>query len=111
MSLSSDVLLTLIAAMAAVVPSGAAERPADLVVLNGKILTVDERFSTAEAVAIRDGVFVQVGTNGEAKKLIGDRTKVLDANGRTVVPGLIETHVHAIGVGHEEVLQHFVQLG
>jgi predicted amidohydrolase YtcJ len=85
--------------------------PADLVVLNGKVLTVDARFSTAEAVAVRDGVFVLVGSNADAKKLIGAKTRVLDAGGKSVVPGLIETHVHATGVARAETVQPFVQLG
>src|SRR5438034_8636921 len=75
-----------------------AERPADFVLVNGKILTVDARFSIVEAAAIRDGVFVAVGGNAEIKKLVGDRTRVIDAQGKMVVPGLIESHVHAIGV-------------
>src|ERR1043166_7656310 len=70
----------------------AAAGPADLVVLNAKVLTVDGRFSRAEAVAIRDGVFVLVGTNADARKLVGQQTEVLDAQGLTVIPGLIETH-------------------
>src|SRR5262245_25477157 len=72
----------------------AAEPPADLVVLNGKIVTVDPRFSIAEAAAVRDGGFVVVGANADVKKLIGNRTRVIDAGGKTVIPGLIETHVH-----------------
>src|SRR5579884_2018416 len=78
---------------AAMSTTHAAEQPADLVVLQGKILTVDAQFTVAEAVAIRDGVFVHVGTNAEVRKLVGDKTRVIDAQGRTVVPGLIESHV------------------
>ncbi|PYI86846.1 MAG: hypothetical protein DME26_08220 [Verrucomicrobia bacterium] len=75
-----------------------AQTPADLVVLNAKILTVNPQFAIAEAAAIREGLFVAVGNNAAVKKLVGDRTRVIDAQGRTVVPGLIETHVHAVGV-------------
>ena len=88
----------------------AAEPPADLVVLNGKIVTVNPRFSIVEAAAIRDGRFVAVGANAKVKKLIGDRTQMIDARRRTVVPGLIESHVHAIGVAQDEAVQPFVQL-
>jgi predicted amidohydrolase YtcJ len=88
-----------------------AQPPADLVVRNAKILTVDAKSSTAEALAIRDGVFVAVGTNGDIQKLIGGKTHVIDGRGRMVVPGLIESHVHAIGAARGEVLQPFVQLG
>jgi predicted amidohydrolase YtcJ len=89
----------------------AAGQPADLVVRNGKILTVDTTFSTAEAVAIRDGVIVRVGSNAEVRKLVGDRTRVIDAQGKTVIPGLIESHVHALGAARGEAVQPFVQLG
>src|SRR5262249_21092418 len=90
---------------------GGAGPPADLVVLNGKIVTVDPRSSIVEAAAVRDGRFVAVGANAEVKKLVGDHTRVIDARGKTVVPGLIETHVHAIGVARDEAVQPFVQLG
>jgi predicted amidohydrolase YtcJ len=88
-----------------------AEQPADLVVLHGKVLTVDARFSTASAVAIRDGIFVVVGSDAEATTLVGPKTRVLDARGKTVIPGLIESHVHATGVARAEAQQPFVQLG
>ena len=87
-----------------------AEPPADLVVLNGRIVTVNPRSSIVEAAAVRDGRFVAVGPNAAVKKLVGDRTWVIDARGKTVVPGLIETHVHAIGVARDEAVQPFVQL-
>ncbi len=84
--------------------------PADVVVWNAKVVTVDAGFSRAQAVAIRDGVFTAVGTNEDVKKLIGGQTRVIDAKGKTVVPGLIETHVHATGAARGEVTQPFVQL-
>jgi predicted amidohydrolase YtcJ len=89
----------------------AADAPADLVVLNGKVLTVDPKFGTAEAVAVRGGVFVRVGTNAEVKELVGEKTRVIDAHGKSVIPGLIESHIHAVGVARGEVVQPFVQLG
>lgn len=83
---------------------------ADMVVWNANILTVDPGFSTAQAVAIRDGVFTAVGTNEDVKPLIGAETRVIDARGRTVVPGLFQTHSHATGAARREVRQPFVQL-
>ena len=79
-----------------------ATAPADLVVLNGKVLTVDAAFRVAEAVAIRDGLFVLVGTSEQARTLVGPQTRVVDAAGKTVVPGLIDSHVHALGVAESE---------
>jgi hypothetical protein len=93
------VLLGLWATAAAPAQSAA---PADLVVVNGKVLTVDRRFRVLEAVAIRDGVFVLAGTNQQARKLVGPATRVIDAGGRSVIPGLIDSHVHALGVAASE---------
>jgi predicted amidohydrolase YtcJ len=85
--------------------AAAAQRPAppaDLVVRGGKILTVDAHFRIAEAVAIRDGLFVAVGTNEDVRPFVGEKTRVVEAAGRTVVPGLIDSHVHALGVAESE---------
>jgi predicted amidohydrolase YtcJ len=101
--------LAITAALLAAQPA-AAQGPADLVVLNGKVLTVDAKFTTAEAVAIRDGVFLVVGSNADARKLVAEKTRVIDAAGKTVVPGLIESHVHATGAARGEAVQPFVQL-
>ena len=84
--------------------------PADLVVLNAKVVTVDAVFRLAEALAIRDGVFVQIGRDTDVEPLIGPRTRVIRAGGRTVIPGLIESHVHALGVAEGEAVQPFVSL-
>ncbi len=70
------------------------QRPADLVLIHGKILTVDARDSVAEAVAIRDGKILGVGTTEAMLKLAGKETEVMDLHGRTATPGLIDTHCH-----------------
>src|SRR5687767_3743134 len=75
------------------------QSPADLVVLNGKVLTVDERFSSAEALAVRGDKFVAVGTNHGVKAYIGPSTRVVDAGGRTVMPGFADGHLHNAGGG------------
>lgn len=87
------------------------DSPADLVVWNAQVLTVDSAFSQAEALAIRDGVFVAVGANDEVREFIGKQTRVIDAGGKTVIPGLIETHVHTTRAARGEAVQAFVQLG
>lgn len=92
-------------------PADAGQRAdADTVVLNAKIVTVDAASSTAEAVAIRDGRFTVVGRNEQVRPLIGPRTKVIDAGGRTVIPGLIDSHVHATSVAAGESIQRFESL-
>ncbi|MBI4483076.1 MAG: hypothetical protein HY652_09320, partial [Acidobacteria bacterium] len=66
-------------------------RYADLVLYNGKILTADEAFSTAEAVAVRDGKFLAVGPSDRIVSLAGPETKRIELQGHTVVPGFIAT--------------------
>jgi len=74
--------------------SGAAEAPADRVLLNGKVLTVDAQDSVAEAVAIRDGRIVAVGATAEIEALAGPDTERIDLQGRTATPGLLDAHLH-----------------
>jgi predicted amidohydrolase YtcJ len=69
---------------------------ATTVLLNGKILTVDRKFSTAEALAIRGGRIVAVGTSSDIRKLTAGQGRIIDLGGRTVIPGLIDSHMHAI---------------
>ncbi len=66
----------------------------DLILHNGKIVTVDERFSMAQALAIRGERIVAVGTNAEVLKLANSSTRRIDLRGRTVIPGLIDNHAH-----------------
>ena len=87
-----------------------AQQPADLVVLNARIHTLDPAAPAATAVAIRDGVFVAVGSDADIRKHAGAGTRTIDAAGRTVVPGLIESHVHATGASRGEAQQPFKQL-
>jgi predicted amidohydrolase YtcJ len=67
---------------------------ADLILSNGKIVTVDKNFSVAEAVAVSKDKIVAVGTNKQIRKFAGSQTKTIDLKGKTVVPGLIEGHLH-----------------
>ncbi|MEO6596567.1 MAG: amidohydrolase [Planctomycetota bacterium] len=72
----------------------------DLVLLSGKIVTVDERFGTVDALAARNGRILAVGTDDDIRRLIGDKTKVINLRGRTATPGFIEGHGHFVGVGN-----------
>jgi len=76
--------------------SAAADRAqdADRAYVNGKIYTVDEGFSTASALAVKDGRFIYVGDDAGIKAHIGPLTFVVDLQGRTVIPGLHDAHVH-----------------
>ena len=69
---------------------------ADTVLVNGKILTGDAQFSVQQALAVRDGKITAVGTEAQIRKLAGPKVQVIDVGGRTVIPGLIDSHMHAI---------------
>jgi len=76
----------------------AAQNAPNLILNNGKILTVDANFSIAQAVAITDNKITAVGTSADIMKLAGPNTQVIDLKGRTVVPGLMDTHLHYSGL-------------
>ena len=101
-------VIVLIGSLTATVP--AQPPPADLAVLDARILTVDASFRTVAALAVRNGRFVAVGSNDEVRRHIGSTTRVIDGRGRTVVPGFIDTHVHALDVATAEATQPFVNL-
>jgi predicted amidohydrolase YtcJ len=72
----------------------------DLMLTNGKIITVDERFTIAQAVAITGDRIVAVGTNQEMARLAGQGTRRIDLMGRAVTPGLIDNHLHLLRAGN-----------
>ena len=93
-----------IAALAGVLTAGAvsilsAQGAPDLILSNGKIITVDERFTIAQAVAIRGDQVVAVGTNQEIDRLAGAGARRIDLRGRAVIPGLIDNHMHLLRYG------------
>jgi len=69
---------------------------ADLIVAHARIATLDAGSSVAEALAVRDGRIVAVGASSQVERFAGPATTRIDAGGRTVVPGLIDSHIHAI---------------
>jgi predicted amidohydrolase YtcJ len=76
---------------------------ADMVLLHGKILTVDAKDSIAQAVAIRQGKIVAVGSDQQILSLAGPKTERIDLHGRTATPGLIDTHAHLAEGGVDEL--------
>src|SRR5262249_4893511 len=68
--------------------------PADLVLLNGRILTVDPKDSVAQAIAIGNGRILAVGATSDIRLRVPKTARVMDLHGRTVTPGLIDTHGH-----------------
>jgi predicted amidohydrolase YtcJ len=92
----------LVAMAASRVTGGQAEdkgEAADLVVTSAKIWTGNEKTPEAEAVAVRDGRIVAVGTEAEVKPRIGPDTRVIDAKGRRIIPGITDAHTHVISAG------------
>lgn len=81
-----------------------ASGPADLIVHHAKIITVDAHFTIAEALAIRDGRIIAIGSDEEIFKLAeSGRTRVIDAEGHPVLPGLYDSHVHLMGASASEI--------
>jgi predicted amidohydrolase YtcJ len=79
---------------------------ADLILYNGRILTVDPKFSTVQAVAVKNGRITRVGsTKGVFAVENSPRTRTIDLKGRTVLPGLVDSHVHPLGAGLSEFRQ------
>ncbi|MCJ7608466.1 amidohydrolase [Candidatus Bathyarchaeota archaeon] len=72
---------------------------ADLALINGKIVTMDKSHTIAQAVATKWGRILAVGTDGDIKEHIGAETHVIDLLGRTVIPGMIDTHCHMVATG------------
>jgi predicted amidohydrolase YtcJ len=87
---------TLVVILTLLVAATTHAQTADTILVNGKIVTVDAPSSVREAIAIRGGKIVSVGTSAEVRKLAGPQSRVIDLQGRTVIPGLIDSHLHAI---------------
>ena len=80
------------------------QEPADLVLRNGKVVTLDESRPEVNAVAVRGGAIVAVGSNEEIEAHIGPETEVLDLEGRLAIPGFIEGHGHFMGLGNAKMI-------
>jgi len=77
----------------------AQQAPADIILTNGKVITVDNRFSIAQAVAIRGDRIVAVGTTADITRLAGPNTRRIDLAGKSAIPGLIDNHAHLMEEG------------
>ncbi len=76
------------------------EKPADLALLHGHVVTLDPARPRAEAIAVRGERIVAVGTDEDVARLVGPATRVIDLAGRLAVPGLVEGHAHFLSLGH-----------
>lgn len=102
-SLSALVLALALSGQTSARTSQQPPQPADLVITNGKVVTVEEGASQAQAVAAAAGKIVAVGTNAEIQKFVGPKTEVIDVKGQLVIPGFIEGHGHFTGIGNAEL--------
>jgi hypothetical protein len=73
--------------------------PADLVLINGKIATVNDRDEFVQAVAVKDGRFLSVGASEQVQQYVGPDTEVVDLGGRAVIPGIVDSHNHVVSAG------------
>ncbi len=80
------------------------ENPADLVLINGKIATMDEKNPLVEAISIKGDKIQLAGTNDQIKKVIGDSTNVIDLKGKFVMPGFNDSHAHFLGIGESKTI-------
>ncbi|HET7524384.1 MAG TPA: amidohydrolase family protein, partial [Burkholderiaceae bacterium] len=76
--------------------ASALAQPAELIVFNARIATLDAASTIASALAVREGRLIAVGNDAAVQPLAGPATRRIDAGGRTVIPGLIDSHIHAI---------------
>ena len=78
---------------------------ADIVLVNGKIVTVDDRFTVVQALAMKGNRITAVGKNTDIRKLAGANTRVMDLKGKTVIPGLIDGHSHFVRAAEHDELR------
>jgi len=74
-------------------------KPADLVLLNGSIITLTQQKGQFSAVVIQNGRILALLTDSEAREFVGPKTKVVDLKGATILPGLVDAHCHLLGLG------------
>lgn len=75
------------------------DRGVELALINGKVVTMNQKDELAEAVAVKDGKIIGVGTTSEVREIITKDTKVIDLGGKTLTPGFIESHCHPASTG------------
>lgn len=95
--------LTFMVLMMGCSPQG--EDVADMILIHGKIITVDQDFSIGEGIALKDGVILDVGSDEVIRKYAGERTKIVDLEEHLVIPGIIEGHLHPIQAAQSELFE------
>jgi predicted amidohydrolase YtcJ len=95
-------LMALTALSALLTGCGPSPEPADLVLLNGRVVTLDPALPSVQALAARGDTIAAVGSDDEVGKLVGPRTRVIDLEGRLAIPGFIEGHAHFVSLGQSK---------
>jgi predicted amidohydrolase YtcJ len=95
-------LLVLLTTLTLLPAPAALAADADLILHNGKVVTVDKDFAVRQAIAVKDGKVLRVGSNEDVLKERGPKTEAIDLGGKTVLPGLIDSHVHPTGAAMHE---------
>ena len=98
------------AALAAAVPAPLSAAAPDYVVINARVITIDDDQPTAQAFAVKRDRFVAVGSSNDIRNLATSSTEIIDAEGMTITPGFIDAHTHASGAGVNELVQVNVDL-
>src|SRR5512138_2907149 len=96
-------LLAACAVAASITACAARPEPADLVLHDGKIVTVDTERPSAQALAVKGDTIVALGTDQEIGKYVGEKTQVIDLAGKLAIPGFIDSHLHFMGVGEQKL--------
>src|SRR6478735_7601142 len=86
-----------------IVAEAQADKAADTIYHNAKVLTLDDNFTIASAIAVKGDRVLAVGANAEVLKLKGPATKVVDLGGKSVLPGLYDSHTHPVGAATSEL--------
>jgi hypothetical protein len=97
------IAITLTATLVFFVTANTKAEPADVVFINGNIYTVNDRQPHAEAIAVKAGKIIFVGSNKDVRAYEGKGTRIVDLHGNTVVPGMTDSHYHLAGVGAREM--------
>lgn len=103
MKLFAVALLSAIFSVSSLLSPKSETEPANLVLKNGNVYTANERQAKAEAVAVKGDRIIFVGSNRDAQKYVGSKTRVIDLHGNTLLPGMTDAHHHLSGVGFREM--------
>ena len=110
-TLSSKPLLMIFAVLCiGLIFSCAKKKPADLVLMNGKIVTVDDKNPEVQALAVRGDVIVALGSDKKIKSYISQETQVIDLEGKLAIPGFIDAHGHFTGLGASKMRLDFMHV-